>query len=66
MKETGACMYTALNRDVEGFILYIATLLGWSKEAMLVFAAHVRWEIRNPNIHAYYRLRVVWGRKPGY
>ena len=66
MKEIGLCMGTALSSDVEGFTTYMAALQGWSKEAILVYSAHIRREIRDPTIHAYYRMRVVWGRKPGY
>ena len=66
MKEIGLCLHTAITSDVEGFITYMATLLGWSNEAILVYAAHLRQEMRNPSIHAYFKCRVVWGRKPGY
>ena len=60
------CIGSAVHRDIEGFVTYLATLLDWPAEAILVFAAHVRREIRDPNIHCYFRMRVVWGRKPGY
>lgn len=66
MKEIGLCMGLAVGGDVEGFTTYMATLQGWSKEAILVYAAHIRREIRDTNIHPYFRMRVVWGRKPGY
>ena len=59
MKEMGMAMGFALSADVEGFTTYMATLLGWSKEAILVYAAHMRREIRDTNIHSYFRMRVV-------
>lgn len=64
LKEIGACTSTAIGNDVEGYVLYMATLLGWSKEEVTVFAAHLRKEIRDPAIHSYYRVRVAWGKKP--
>ena len=65
LKAVGACTSTALSRDTEGYILYVATtLLGWSKEEVTVYAAHFRNELRNPNIHGFYRVKVMWGRKP--
>ena len=64
MKEIGACTATAFEADVEGYVLYMANLLGWSKEAVTVYSAHLRRELRNPNIHGYYRVRVVWAKKP--
>ena len=38
--------------------------LGWSREEVLVFAALVRKDIADTNIHAYWPLSVVYGRKP--
>ena len=50
--------------DAEGYMTYIASLLGWSREAVIVFAAHFRRELRDQGIHKFYRVKVVWGRKP--
>ena len=64
MKEIGACTYRSMYDDAEGYMTYIASLLGWSREAVIVFAAHFRRELRDQGIHKFYRVKVVWGRKP--
>ncbi|KAM5356939.1 hypothetical protein ACJ41O_003585 [Fusarium nematophilum] len=37
---------------------------GWSKDDIQVYIAHLRREMRAGKSHAYYRQKVVWGRKP--
>ena len=64
MKEIGACTYRALYDDAEGYLTYMAPLLGWSKEAVMVLGAHFRRELRDQGIHKYYGMRMVYGRKP--
>ncbi|SPN96551.1 related to TAM domain methyltransferase [Cephalotrichum gorgonifer] len=64
LKEIGEYTQVALEADIEGYILYPATSLGWSREEVAIFAAHIRREIRSPDIHSYYRQKVVYGRKP--
>ena len=65
MKQLGAVGFRALYDDIEGYIMYLATtLLGWSKEEVLVFGAQVRRELRDNDIHKFYRVRVAYGRKP--
>ncbi|KAI1393036.1 S-adenosyl-L-methionine-dependent methyltransferase [Hypoxylon trugodes] len=55
----------ALDRDIEGYLNYIWTkVMGWSTEEIAVYAAHLRRELRSPNIHAYYAQKVVVARKP--
>ncbi|KAI0411282.1 S-adenosyl-L-methionine-dependent methyltransferase [Xylaria grammica] len=64
-KEIGQYARLALEQDVEGFIMYMwTTVLGWTREEITVYAAHLRRELRSPNYHAYYPQRVVVGRKP--
>ncbi|KAH8680259.1 S-adenosyl-L-methionine-dependent methyltransferase, partial [Ilyonectria robusta] len=36
----------------------------WSKESLIVFLAHVRKDLVNPNIHAYNPVCSIYGRKP--
>lgn len=64
LKELGEYAYGAVASDIEGYVLYMANLQGWSKEEVTVYAAHLRRELRNPAIHGYYKVKVVWGRKP--
>ena len=64
MKQIGACVYRALYDDPEGYMTYMAPLLGWSKEAVMVLAAHMRRELRDQGLHKYFTMRMVYGRKP--
>ncbi|KAI1748903.1 S-adenosyl-L-methionine-dependent methyltransferase [Xylaria castorea] len=64
-KEIGQYARLALEQDIEGFIMYMwTTVLGWTREEIAVYAAHLRRELRSPSHHAYYPQRVVVGRKP--
>ncbi|KAI0547014.1 S-adenosyl-L-methionine-dependent methyltransferase [Xylaria curta] len=64
-KEIGQYARLALEQDIEGFIMYMwTTVLGWTREEIAVYAAHLRRELRSPQFHAYYPQRVVVGRKP--
>ncbi|KAI0400117.1 S-adenosyl-L-methionine-dependent methyltransferase [Xylaria palmicola] len=64
-KEIGQYARLALEQDIEGFIMYMWTsVLGWTREEIAVYAAHLRRELRSPHYHAYYPQRVVVGRKP--
>ena len=38
--------------------------MGWSKDEIQVYAAHLRKEMKSGKFHAYYPQRVVVGRKP--
>ena len=63
-KEIGRYAQLGFGLDVEGFILLLASAVGWSKEEILVYASHFRRELRNPKYHGYYKQKAVWGRKP--
>lgn len=64
-KQVGIYNRLAIEQDVEGFLMYMWTMvMGWSKEEIQVYAAHLRRELRSPNIHAYYPQKVVIGQKP--
>jgi SAM-dependent methyltransferase len=66
LKELGRWNETNMAQGVEGFSLHVMTHgLGWSKEEVDVFVAKVKSDMRNRHIHAYFRLPVVYGRKPG-
>jgi hypothetical protein len=64
LKELGGYAYAAVASDIEGYVMYMAGLLGWTKEEVAVYSAHLRREIRDHSIHGYYNVKVVWGRKP--
>ncbi|KAI1011827.1 hypothetical protein LB503_004551 [Fusarium chuoi] len=64
VKEAGQYFQAAILQDVEGTLMFIANLLGWSKEEIHVFAARYRREIRSTKVHGYFRGKVVWAQKP--
>ncbi|KAK0711788.1 S-adenosyl-L-methionine-dependent methyltransferase [Lasiosphaeris hirsuta] len=63
-KELGIWAQHAVESDVEGFILFLTTTLGWTKEQTGVYIAHLRKELRSLKHHVYYYQKVVWGKKP--
>ena len=64
MKAIGEFVHASVAADIEGYVLYLATLNGWTKEELTVYAAHLRREMRDTSIHAYVNTKVIWGRKP--
>ena len=64
MKQMGLFATEAVLTDTEGYVLYMATLLGWSREEVMVYAAKLRNEIQDTSIHPYFHVKVVWGKKP--
>lgn len=64
LKQVGGCAFRAIYDDIEGYMTYLAGFMGWSQKQVMVFAAHFRKELRDPNIHKFYRLKAVYGRKP--
>ncbi|KAL2112294.1 hypothetical protein VUR80DRAFT_7981 [Thermomyces stellatus] len=65
-KEVGYWYYMNLEVGLEGLLMALLTRgLGWTKEEVMVFCAKVRPELKNPKIHAYLPIYVVYGRKPG-
>ncbi len=50
---------------VEAYALALFTrVLGWTNEKTQVFLSAVRKELKDPNVHIYGKLHVVYGRKP--
>lgn len=39
-------------------------VMGWSREETLVYCAHLRRQIRDPDLHPYFIRRIVYARKP--
>ncbi|KAH8884102.1 S-adenosyl-L-methionine-dependent methyltransferase [Thozetella sp. PMI_491] len=64
LNEIGQFQHLATARDMEGSMLYIAAMQGWSPEEVSVYVAHLRKEWRSKHIHGYYWQKIVWGRKP--
>ncbi|KAK3360485.1 S-adenosyl-L-methionine-dependent methyltransferase [Lasiosphaeria hispida] len=63
-KEQGTFTQAALEQDVEGYILFMAETLGWTRRQVLIYVKNVKREMRSKKYHAYYKQKVVWGRKP--
>ncbi|KAM5354854.1 hypothetical protein ACJ41O_001500 [Fusarium nematophilum] len=65
MKQIGQYVHAALEQDLEGFVLYMANqLMGWTMQEVSVYCAQLRRELRSKKHHAYFWVRVVYGRKP--
>lgn len=64
MKRMGPYTKYGLEADSEGFLLFMAHTLGWSRSEILVYIAHFRREIQSGNHHGYFPQKVVWGQKP--
>ncbi|KAM0547311.1 hypothetical protein ACHAPJ_010446 [Fusarium lateritium] len=63
-KRMGSYCKWGLETDSEGFILFMAHTLGWTREEILVYVAQFRKEIRSGKHHGYFAQRVIWGQKP--
>ncbi|KAK5651338.1 hypothetical protein OQA88_12571 [Cercophora sp. LCS_1] len=64
LKEMGMFAQATLESDPEGYILFMTSTLGWSREEVLAYISVLRKETRMRELHPYYRQKVVWGRKP--
>lgn len=60
----GRFAQATIEQDTEGYVSFMADLQGWSREEIVLYAAQLRREMRNPKIHAYFQVKVVWGKKP--
>ncbi|OIW29299.1 S-adenosyl-L-methionine-dependent methyltransferase [Coniochaeta ligniaria NRRL 30616] len=64
-KDLGLWTYQNFGGGLESFCMAAYTRgLGWTKEEVLVFCAAVRRDMRDRNIHAYWPIYVIYGRKP--
>jgi hypothetical protein len=64
LKEIGQLTQLGFSMDPEGYVVFLAHTLGWKREETLVFASHMKRELRSPRIHAFYMQKVIWARKP--
>ncbi|KAK3343513.1 S-adenosyl-L-methionine-dependent methyltransferase [Lasiosphaeria hispida] len=65
LKEIGQYSLLGLDRDLEGWILFIwSQVMGWSREEIGVYVAHLRRQLRDTKVHGYVLTRAVYGRKP--
>lgn len=54
----------AIENDIEGTVGFMAVQLGWTKEEVAVYAAHLRKELRDRSIHGLCNAKAVWAQKP--
>lgn len=64
LKELGQFAQMVLERDLEGYIVFMASTLGWAREEIMVYISMLLRDVRSRNYHAYYSQKVVWARKP--
>ncbi|KAK0611686.1 S-adenosyl-L-methionine-dependent methyltransferase [Immersiella caudata] len=64
LKEVGLYSQLVLEGDPEGYVLFMTSTLGWSREQILAYIAAVKRETRSGKLRPYYKQKVVWGRKP--
>ncbi|KAK5657221.1 hypothetical protein OQA88_3279 [Cercophora sp. LCS_1] len=64
LRERGEFVRMWLEQDAEGIVLFIAGAMGWTKEEVITFLAKFRQEVRSGRYHAFYKNKIVWGRKP--
>jgi hypothetical protein len=64
LKELGQFAQLVIEKDSEGYILFMASTLEWTREEILVYISMLRRDLRSNNFHAYYKFKVVYGRKP--
>ncbi|PVH70597.1 S-adenosyl-L-methionine-dependent methyltransferase [Cadophora sp. DSE1049] len=67
LKELGMWMWMHENfsTGLAGLSMAVFTRgLGWSQEELEVFLADVRKSMKDPNVHGYYPIYAVYGRKP--
>ncbi|QPC70710.1 hypothetical protein HYE68_001462 [Fusarium pseudograminearum] len=65
LKELGKWNLANFDSGLEGVSLALFNrVLGWPKEEILTLCADVRKELRNPKVHAYWKIYIVYGQKP--
>ncbi|KAK3062945.1 hypothetical protein LTS18_003057, partial [Coniosporium uncinatum] len=66
LKRLGQWNEHNITSGMHGFTMAPFTrVLGWSEAEVEVFIAQVRKDVRDRNVHAYFQIPVVYGRKPG-
>ncbi|KAI8650769.1 hypothetical protein NCS57_01411800 [Fusarium keratoplasticum] len=65
LKELGKWNLANFDAGLEGVSLALFTrVLSWSKEDVMALCTDVRRELRNPKVHGYWKIYVVYGQKP--
>jgi len=65
LREIGHFALMGIDVDLEGWILFIWTaVMGWSKEEVTVYVAHLRKQLRDRRVHGYVEFQAIWAQKP--
>lgn len=65
LKDLGRLTEAAFLEGVQGLSMGVFHRgLGWSRNEIELYLVNVRNAIRDRSVHAYYKIYVVWGRKP--
>ena len=64
MKEIGVYAQAAFEHDTEGYILFLATTIGWTKDEVTAYVKQASREVRSRTRKPQYRQKAVWARKP--
>ncbi|KAK7421594.1 hypothetical protein QQX98_002061 [Neonectria punicea] len=65
LKELGRWNLANFDAGLEGVSLALFTrVLSWTKEEVMALCAEVRKELRNPRVHGYWKIYIVYGQKP--
>ncbi|KAK0648536.1 S-adenosyl-L-methionine-dependent methyltransferase [Cercophora newfieldiana] len=64
LREMGQFQHLATGRDLSGTLLYMGNLMGWKPDELQIYAAKLKSEFKNTNIHGYYWQKIVWAQKP--
>ncbi|KAJ9157361.1 Phosphoethanolamine N-methyltransferase 3-like protein 1 [Pleurostoma richardsiae] len=65
ISEVGQYTKLTIENDIEGYTLLMwHNIMGWPKEEYQVFLMSMRKVLKNKQIHGYFNLRYVYGRKP--
>ena len=65
LKDVGLYTNVALLGDLDGVLQYVAgNVMGWSKEELKIYSAHLRRELKDMNVHGYWNWKLVCAQKP--
>ncbi|PTB40386.1 hypothetical protein M441DRAFT_81117 [Trichoderma asperellum CBS 433.97] len=63
LQSIGTLMKNALETDLEGTMLFMAVMLGWSDAQRDTFAKELRHELQSNDLHGYFYGKIVSGQK---
>jgi hypothetical protein len=64
LKEIGRFQAIQAAQAIESYTPQIfSNVLGWSQEEIQVFVAKAKNEIKDPSVHLYFPVHILWGRR---